>query len=303
MSKERGTYSFWFRLVVFLAMIAMLNFVVVVPLGNLFDKMGLTFNGMYAPKAPIDILSMVAHQILRPMMILAATYLMFKYFEKESMKVLRISFYKGWFKDLGYGLMVGIGLVGIMFVLFLVFGWTDIIGLSWKINGLSTYIYGLIYIILAMASVAVTEELFIRGYLFYLGRKAYGLVSTFIVTSIVFGLMHLMNPTGTSWGIYVIPITLSLAGGLFAQSMISRNSLWTPIGLHFAWNTFLYGVFNLNGGRKSILFVTEIEGPAVFVGIPNTSFGPEVSVLGAGVMILGILIFMKMKKVEDLKVE
>lgn len=107
---------------------------------------------------------------------------------------------------------------------------------------------------------------------------------TVIVTSLIFGILNIGNPTGTTWGIYVIPVTLSLVGLLFAQSLLVYQSLWAAIGLHFAWNTFLYGVFNLNGGAWSLLFVTEIEGPAVFAGIPNSSFGPEVSILGVVVM-------------------
>lgn len=171
-----------------------------------------------------------------------------------------------------------------MFIVFYAFGWIDIIGFSWTINDLSGYLYGAAYIIISMLSVSFMEEVFIRGYLFQITKRRFGLLVTVIVTSLIFGILNIGNPTGTTWGIYVIPVTLSLVGLLFAQSLLVYQSLWAAIGLHFAWNTFLYGVFNLNGGAWSLLFVTEIEGPAVFAGIPNSSFGPEVSILGVVVM-------------------
>ena len=85
---------------------------------------------------------------------------------------------------------------------------------------------------------------------------------------------------------------------MFAVSKLSRESLWVAIGLHFSWNIFEYGIFNLNGGTRSLLFVTEIDGPTLFVGLSNTSFGPEVGIVGILMMAIGIFYFQRMKRLD-----
>lgn len=82
-------------------------------------------------------------------------------------------------------------------------------------------------------------------------------------------------------------------GLTFAAAYLSRRSLWVAIGLHWAWNVFEYGVFGLAyaGVDRASVLVIEATGPAFWVGLPDTSFGPEVGALGVLAMLLGIGFF------------
>lgn len=280
---------------IFILILGVLYFGVVSPLENLLNNIGLTFEGMYNPGSFVDIISMIVHFSLLPLMSIVGTYIMLKFIENESFKSIRLDFCHGWYKELLLGILVGIVLISLLLVIFLMFDWIDIVNFGWEIKSFEEYIYS---VLISMISVALTEEIILRGYIFYILKRSLDIRYSIVITSIIFGFLHINNPTNTAWGIYVIPITLSIAGMLFAISMTSTDSLWTAIGLHYSWNIFLYGIFNLNGGTRSILFVTEIDGPAFFVGIPNTSFGPEVSILGVLVMIIGIVYFLRRNKAQ-----
>lgn len=275
----------------FVVVLAIIYFAVIEPLENLLIGLGLTIEGMYNPDSFIDLISVLVHFSLLPLLIIVGSYLVLKFVEKSDFELIGMNFYSGWITDLFLGIGVGMGLMAIGLLIFVAFGWVDIIGFAWNINGLSVYMYRTFYIIVSLISVALMEEIFLRGYIFLVIRRSLGLKYSIIITSVIFGLLHLNNSTAVSWSVYVIPFTLTMAGVLFAVSLLSRESLWVAIGLHFAWNIFEYGIFNLNGGTSSLLFVTEINGPAFFVGLPNSSFGPEVGIVGVLMMAIGIYYF------------
>lgn len=74
---------------------------------------------------------------------------------------------------------------------------------------------------------------------------------------------------------------------MLAACFAAFRNLWVPIGLHFAWNFLLAGIFSLtssgNGLGKGLLDVA-ITGPELFTG---GEFGPEggVAAVGAGAVL------------------
>lgn len=263
----------------------------VAPLEKVLISMGLTVEGRYNPDSIVDIFSLISHNLLLPMLMVLGSYIALRVIEKSGFSLIGMNFNRGWIKDLLLGVIVGIGIMAIGFSVFLAFGWINILGFSWSINSLSEYLYGGLYIIVSLISVAIVEEIALRGYIFFILKRSLGVKQAVLITSLIFGCLHLGNSSAYTWTLYVIPVTLSLAGILFALAFLSRESLWVAIGLHFSWNLFEYSVFNLNGGRRSLLFVTEIEGPSIFVGLPNSSFGPEVGLVGVLMMVIGICYF------------
>ncbi len=132
-------------------------------------------------------------------------------------------------------------------------------------------------ILLSMAS--FQEELLFRGY--YLQNLVEGLNRpvAIILTSLVFGALHLSNP-GASWAAVA---GTALAGGLFAYAWLASGRLWLPAGLHIGWNTFeglVFG-FPVSGLDLPRLLQPAVEGPAWLTGGP---FGPE-----AGLVLLPAL--------------
>ena len=121
-------------------------------------------------------------------------------------------------------------------------------------------------------SVAIFEEILIRGILFRIVEEKLGSVNALIMSAIIFGALHLMNP-GSS---FISAACVAVEGGLLlgAAYIYSRN-LWLPIAIHFAWNFMQSGIFGaVTSGNEKInsLLTTHITGPELITG---GAFGPE----------------------------
>ena len=79
---------------------------------------------------------------------------------------------------------------------------------------------------------AFFEELFIRGYVFALVRRSAGWKTALIVTSIVFGLLHMANPGADSESILAVIVAGFFLGAVF----LATRSLYAAGAAHFAWN-------------------------------------------------------------------
>jgi uncharacterized protein len=84
---------------------------------------------------------------------------------------------------------------------------------------------------------AFFEELFIRGYVFALLRRAAGWRTALIVTSVVFGLLHIANPGADSESILAVIVAGFFLGGI----LLVTRSLYAAGAAHFAWNWVMAG--------------------------------------------------------------
>ncbi|XVV12570.1 lysostaphin resistance A-like protein [Actinoplanes sp. CA-131856] len=140
-----------------------------------------------------------------------------------------------------------------------------------------------------MVAAAVTEEVLFRGVLFRIVEERIGTYPSLILTGVAFGAMHLFNEDATLWGALAIAVE---AGFMLAACFAAFRNLWVPIGLHFAWNFLLAGIFGLtssgNGLGQGLLDVT-VTGPELFTG---GAFGPEGGVAAVGAGTLLTLVFL-----------
>jgi len=142
-----------------------------------------------------------------------------------------------------------------------------------------------------MAAAAVTEELLFRGVLFRIVEERTGTWIALVLTGVVFGAMHLINPDATVWGAVAIAIE---AGFMLAACYAATRTLWVPIGLHFGWNFAAAGVFSAvvsgNGDSEGLLDATT-SGPAVLTG---GDFGPEGSLytVAAGIALTAVFMWL-----------
>lgn len=126
----------------------------------------------------------------------------------------------------------------------------------------------------SMASVAVTEELLFRGVVYRILEERTGGIVAIAVSSLIFGLTHLLNVNATLWGTLAIAVE---GGALLAIAYAATRSLWLPIGLHFAWNFTASGVFGTavsGADGEPGLLRTVLSGPDLLTG---GAFGPEAS--------------------------
>ena len=133
---------------------------------------------------------------------------------------------------------------------------------------------------------SLAEELMFRGYPFQRLLEAIGSGGAILVFSALFGLVHLMNPGASFWGLFntvAIGIVLSLA-------YLRTGALWLPWGIHFAWNATLGVVFGLpvSGIRLfNIVIRTTAIGSHWLTG---GTYGLEASLPGAVVVLFGLIV-------------
>jgi uncharacterized protein len=140
-----------------------------------------------------------------------------------------------------------------------------------------------------MAAAAVTEELMFRGVLFRLIEERTGTWIALVLTSVLFGLWHLLNPDATLWGAVAIAIE---AGGTLAAAYAATRNLWVPIGLHFGWNFAEAGIFGTEvsgNGKTDGLLNGVTSGPALLTG---GKFGPEASAYSVVFGVLLTIVFL-----------
>jgi uncharacterized protein len=132
--------------------------------------------------------------------------------------------------------------------------------------------YGLLWL-LAFLLVGLQEEGTGRGYLLFTLSTGIGFWPSAILTSLLFGAIHLGNPGESHLG------ALSAGGiGLFFCIVLRKTgNLWPAIGFHMAWDwgeTYFYGVPDSGLTATGHLFNATFAGP---VWLTGGSVGPEAS--------------------------
>jgi membrane protease YdiL (CAAX protease family) len=123
---------------------------------------------------------------------------------------------------------------------------------------------------------AFAEELLFRGILFRWIEEFAGSWIALILTSALFGLVHIENPNAGWFSSFAIAVEAGvLLGGAY---MLTRN-LWAPMGLHAAWNFTQGYIFDVpvSGVPEEGLVQAKLSGPALLTG---GQFGLEASLLG-----------------------
>lgn len=171
-------------------------------------------------------------------------------------------------RELGIGLLVGAGLYAVCVAILMALG-------MYRIEGLNPWTYVIPAVAMALSS-GFFEELLFRGALFRIVEEWLGSWISLLVSSFVFGFIHLLNPAGTVLGALYISIE---AGVLLAAAYMLTRRLWMTIGFHIAWNYTQSAIFSgiVSGGVSDPgLIRSNIKGPAVLTG---GSFGLESSVI------------------------
>ena len=171
-------------------------------------------------------------------------------------------------KELGIGLLVGSGLYSLGVLVLMVLGYA-------RIDGMNPVSIMIPAIAMALSS-GFLEELLFRGALFRIVEEWLGSWASVVISSVVFGAVHLMNPAATMTGAIFISIE---AGLLLAAAYMLTRRLWLGIGFHISWNYFQSAVFGgvVSGGvAEPGLFKTVITGPDLITG---GSYGLEASLI------------------------
>lgn len=226
--------------------------------------------------------------------ILISLWLAGKFLDKRRFRDYGFDIDRGWWLDLGFGALLGAFLMCGVFLIQFAFGWVSVTG-SFESN-LDGAPFG-IAILLPLAvflCVGVYEEALSRGYqltnlaegLNYplLGGPKGAVVMAWVITSGVFGLLHLYNPNAS----FVSTTNIMFAGILLGVGYVLTGQLAIPIGVHITWNFFQGNVFGfpVSGleGLGATFLSTEPSGPELWTG---GAFGPEAGLLVPIAIVIG----------------
>ncbi len=146
-----------------------------------------------------------------------------------------------------------------------------------------------------MFTVAIIEEILVRGIIFRIVEEKLGTYISLTISSVLFGVFHLANPHGT----LISAICITMAGFMLGAAFIYSRNLWFPIALHFAWNftqSGIYGAITSGNEKTNSLLNAKIQGPEFITG---GEFGPEGSIQAILFCAVGAIVLLVLSHKEN----
>lgn len=139
----------------------------------------------------------------------------------------------------------------------------------------------------------IVEEMVCRGFLMGYIEKKTNIKVAIISTSVFFGVIHVLNGALNISSFFLLLISGTLVGLMFALATYKFNTIWASITLHFFWNLF------------QIIFITEKESNAAIwqyvlhtnnIAISGNQFGFEASIILIFGYLVVILLLLRVRR-------
>ena len=216
-----------------------------------------------------------------------------KVIEKRSLS--SIGFNKNnWLKKYSLGFLIGLAMMSIIVLILLPFGYITVEKNPIQPVGVSA-IASVLVILFGWIIQGATEEIVTRGWLLNVLSTKYNIGVGLLISSTLFGLMHLTNPNVN----YIAVINIILVGLFYGLYVIKTNDLWAVCGMHSAWNfaqgnIFGFKVSGLDVSVGSLIDLNLVGSDFVTGGI----FGPEAGITATFILLasIGILLFIDKKR-------
>lgn len=233
--------------------------------------------------------SFLGGQILELLTITGATYIARRWLDRRSFESLGLKLDGRALLDVLAGIGITFVQMGFIYVVMLGFGWLTFKGFAWEFDPINAVITGVVSFFVIFIFVGWNEELLSRGYHLQTIASGLNLFWGVVISSAIFGLLHLGNPNAT-W--LATTAGIFFAGVYLAYGYIRTKQLWLSIGLHIGWNFFEGVIFGFPVSGLNIYPLTRIEvhGPELWTG---GAFGPEAGLIVLPSLIVGgILIYL-----------
>ena len=218
--------------------------------------------------------------------ILFLTYLFRRFLDRQSFTSLGFARRRGWLWEIGFGVILGFVLTGSIFLVEWAGGWLTVGNGVWRFQTLGPALLMLAGYFALFILAGASEEIIFRGYILQNLREWPGTILAVIMSSLLFGLVHGLNPNFNLFA----ALNIALAGVAFCYAYLITGNLWLPLAFHFSWNFFQGPVFSfpvsgmISGG---LLSIQVSQARSVITG---GAFGPEGGLTGLGAQLLGLLI-------------
>jgi uncharacterized protein len=234
------------------------------------------------------------NQILNFLVITSSVYVARHWLDKKSMESLGLKLNMQTLFDILAGISITFVQMGLIYIVMLGLGWLTFEGFAWEFDPINVVIASILTSFVAFIFVGWNEELLSRGYHLQTIASGTNLFWGVIISSAVFGLLHLGNPNAT----WISTAGIFFAGVFLAYGYIRTKQLWFPIGLHIGWNFFEGVVFGfpVSGLDIYALIRIQVHGPEFWTG---GAFGPEAGLIVLPALLVGMgLIYLYSKNRE-----
>lgn len=208
-----------------------------------------------------------------------------KYIEKRSISTIGLD-KESWLKKYIKGFIIGFIMMVIIVLILFAFGCISVEKNHSQPVGMRA-LGGVIFILIGWIIQSGTEEIVTRGWLMNILAARYNKVFALILSSTIFGFMHLLNPDVN----YIAVINIILVGIFYGIYVTKTNDLWAVCGMHGAWNfaqgnIFGFEVSGINVEVSSIVDFNLVGSNIISGG----SFGPEAGLVATFVLLSSIVI-------------
>lgn len=200
----------------------------------------------------------------------------------ERRSVAGLGFFKeGAWLELGKGLFIGFLLISAVVGLQVLTASITFREIDFSVNSLIS----LVFIFPFWLIQSGTEELLTRGWLFPVVSRNSNLWVGTAVSSLLFAVLHLGNPS-VSW---ISLLNIALFGLLACLYVLKTDNIWGISAIHAAWNYFQGSFYGLNVSGLSTAYATmRFQETATSEYLSGGDFGPEGSLIASAVLLLFI---------------
>jgi membrane protease YdiL (CAAX protease family) len=208
--------------------------------------------------------------------------------ERRSFGSVGFMLHRGWSRDFGLGSLLGAASLVIAVGIAAAAG-----AVSFEVQTRSgvQIARGFIIVFLFFLIAGATEELIFRGFPFQALVHNLGGAAAVIITSVLFGLAHLSNPSATAFS----TINTILAGVWLGLAYLMTRSLWLATALHYSWNFAMVFIFGLPVSGltmfSSLAWLRGSIGPPLWLSGGN--YGPEGGAAATAALIISTLAIWK----------
>lgn len=216
-----------------------------------------------------------------------AAWITLKWVDRKPTSLLGLNFWPSSVKEFLIGVGIGLSNFALVLLVLLALGWISVEWAGFIIYDIRTCLF---YVATFFVFAAI-EEIINRGYLFQTFCEGVGVLPAALIISLVFSLVHVFNPDFS----ILAGIFLFIHGLLYSVAYLKTRSLWTPIGLHMAWNLSqgpIAGMKVSGTPIESSFFISKIKGPDILTG---GNFGVEGGLIAIIISAFILLVILKLR--------
>lgn len=236
--------------------------------------------GYYSPLVNYidDYVLPVSVQLLTELITIAVSVIIWRLFMKHPIREMGLIHIKQGKKEGFIGLVFGLVNCSIVFFLVIWVGGGQVTSLKPQFSLLT------LCWIATFVFVGFAEEILSRGFLMSVLRRTRNKYVIMLLPSVIFGMLHLLNPHVT----FLSVANIVLVGILFSYIYFKSGNIWMSIGYHITWNIFqgiVYGM-PVSGLNVPGIITTHFSGSNILNG---GMFGIEGGILTTLVNLLGLI--------------